>query len=530
MKKFDQRQPEKAQLEKTLGLGGAVALALGTVLGAGMLALPGLIQIVSGDYAVWIWVFNGILVIPLLAVFAWLGRNYPGSSGIAGFVAAAYPFLKDSCSLLVIGTFALGFPGIALTGAAYLVQGVDLDVQAISPGVIALLAGGLMLIPLFGAWSGARKADSLQRWIISILLLFLCLVAGLGFWSLFGPDGLTTTATSGQSLLAIESGEWANIFMTSLWPGMTLAFFAYTGWEMMAFTSGEFKNPRRDFPLSILLSFFLVLALYCGIALAVAQVPSAELMASPETSLLNVIERTLVFPGVGILTAILVIMIIIVNLNAAIWAASRLTWSFAHDLTSRGLIPLRRGLGRLGLDRLSGTPPTPRPAILFIAGVFSLVLMAYGIGWVQIDTLLSLAGQNFFVLYLFTILAFIKLVKARTLKIAGVGVLALSFAFIAGWGLGLIYAAVLCLLPLLLQVPTRFLPARKPNPSQMTEAPMPATYPKEQAIETIKSLRESALGGQYSKKQLKTIMEKLDTLEKQAASPSQPVNATSLST
>ena len=526
MENFDQKQ-----LEKTLGLGGAVALALGTVLGAGMLALPGLIQIVSGDFAVWVWVLNGILVIPLLAVFAWLGRNYPGSSGIAGFVAAAYPFLKDSCSLLVIGTFALGFPGIALTGAAYLVQGVDIESESISPLMIALIAAVLMMTPLLGAWSGARKADSLQRWIISILLVFLCLVAGLGFWSLFGPDEAKVASTSGQSLLAIEPGEWKNIFMTNLWPGMTLAFFAYTGWEMMAFTSGEFKNPRRDFPLSILISFFLVLALYGGIALAVAQVPANELIASPETSLLNVIERTLAFPGVGILTAILVIMIIIVNLNAAIWAASRLTWSFAHDLTSRGLIPLR-----LGLDRLSGTPPTPRPAILLIAGVFSLVLMAYGTGWVQIDTLLSLAGQNFFVLYLFTILAFIKLVKARTLKIAGVGVLALSFAFIAGWGMGLIYAAILCLLPLLLQVPARFLPARNHNPSQMTEASMNTPYPKEQAskeeapkeqaIETIKSLRESALGGQYSKKQLKTIMEKLDTLEKQAASANQPVNVT----
>ena len=526
MEKSDQKH-----LEKTLGLGGAVALALGTVLGAGMLALPGLIQIVSGDFAVWVWVLNGILVIPLLAVFAWLGRNYPGASGIAGFVGAAYPAFKDSCSLLVIGTFALGFPGIALTGAAYLVQGVDIESESISPLMIALIAAVLMMTPLLGAWSGARKADSLQRWIISILLVFLCLVAGLGFWSLFDSSEIKAASAVGQNLLTREPGEWINVFMTSLWPGMTLAFFAYTGWEMMAFTSGEFKNPRRDFPLSILISFFLVLALYGGIALAVAQVPAAELSASPETSLLNVIERTLAFPGVGILTAILVIMIIIVNLNAAIWAASRLTWSFAHDLTSRGMIPLRFGLGRLGLDQLSGTPPTPRPAILLIAGVFSLVLMAYGAGWVQIDTLLSLAGQNFFVLYLFTILAFIKLVKARTLKIAGVGVLALSCAFIAGWGIGLIYAAILCLLPLVLQIPAKFPYARKYNPPQRTETPMNSPDPKdqdpkEQAIDTIKSLRENARSGQYSKKQLQTIMEKLDTLEKQAESPNPPINVT----
>jgi amino acid efflux transporter len=41
-----------------------------------------------------------------------------------------------------------------------------------------------------------------------------------------------------------------------------ILFFAFVGWELLSFTSEEFKNPKRVFPLMIALSFVIVVALY----------------------------------------------------------------------------------------------------------------------------------------------------------------------------------------------------------------------------------------------------------------------------
>ena len=71
-------------LKKTIGLYGAVSLALGIVLGAGMLSLPGLVYRESGGWAVFAWLLDAALVVPLLFVFAALGRRFPSAGGVAG--------------------------------------------------------------------------------------------------------------------------------------------------------------------------------------------------------------------------------------------------------------------------------------------------------------------------------------------------------------------------------------------------------------------------------------------------------------
>ena len=112
-------------LKKTIGLYGAVSLALGIVLGAGMLSLPGLVYRESGGWAVFAWLLDAALVVPLLFVFAALGRRFPSAGGVAGFVGQAFPGLKVGCSYLLVGTFALGLPAIAITGAGYLAAFFD---------------------------------------------------------------------------------------------------------------------------------------------------------------------------------------------------------------------------------------------------------------------------------------------------------------------------------------------------------------------------------------------------------------------
>ena len=408
-------------LKKTIGLYGAVALALGIVLGGGMLSLPGLVYREAGGWAILAWVLDGALVLPLLFVFAVLGRRFPNAGGVAGFVGAAYPNLKVGCSYLLVGTFSLGLPGIALTGSGYLASGLGLveadNARWIIAGIAGLMIAGVLVI----AWLGATFAGAVQNAVVTLLVCCLALVA---FSS--APQWAAIDFTVGDP-------TWL-----SVWSGMGLAFFAYTGWEMLAFTAEEFKNPRRDFPLAVAISFVLVLALYVGAAFSVQAMLAIDDPRTIAAPFLAVVEGMTGAGPASLVLAIVVIAIIVTNLNGATWAASRLLF----DIGRSGWAP-----AGLNWHRLNGAAATPRPAILALGLLFGFVLYIYGMGLLDLSDLLRVAGQNFFLLYTLSIVAYLRIESRKPARVFGFASLAVCVAFAGIFGWGLLYAGVLFAAP-----------------------------------------------------------------------------------
>lgn len=431
----------EARLQKTIGLYGAVALALGIVIGAGMLSLPGLVYREAGGWAPFAWLLDGVLVFPLLFIFAVLGRRFPTAGGVAGFVGQAFPQLRMGCSYLLVGTFALGIPAIALTGAGYLAT--FMQPAAGERALATVLAFGFLAIVLAMAWFGARFAGFVQNAIVTLLVGGLaCIVIGsISLWE-------RIDFTAGDP-------TWRGV-----WHGMGLAFFAYTGWEMLAFTAEEFKNPARDFPLAVGVSFALVLFLYVGVALAVAAAVPLDSPLSVTAPLLAAVGG-----GGGATGAILVLAvaaIIVTNLNGACWAASRLFF----DIGRNGWTPRQ-----LGLERLRGAAATPRAAILSLSVLLTGVLLGYRIDVWDLADLLRIAGQNFFILYTLAVLAYVRLASSRFQKAFGVLTLVVCTVFAGVFGWGLLYAAIVFALPYTaLWVRDRLIATHAP-----AEAPMPAS-------------------------------------------------------
>lgn len=408
-------------LKKTIGLYGAVTLALGIVIGAGMLSLPGLVYRETGGWAVWAWVLDGLLVLPLLFVFALLGRRFPSAGGVAGFVGAAFPGLKVGCSYLLVGTFSLGLPAIALTGAGYVASSFGVTEAENGLWPITAIAAAIVVGVLGMAWLGGKFAGTVQNIVVTLLVGCLAFVAlsSMPYWE-------TIDFTVGDP-------TWLTV-----WSGMGLAFFAYTGWEMLAFTAEEFKNPRRDFPLAVAISFVAVLALYLGAALAVQALVPLDDPRAITAPLLAVIEITI---GNGVAAAALaaiVLAIIVTNLNGAAWAASRLIF----DIGRSGWAPKK-----LALHRLEGDAATPRPAIFCLGLLLGAALLVFGVGWLDLSDLLRLAGQNFFLLYTLSIVAYLKIESRPMARVFGLVTLAVCLVFAGVFGWGLLYALGLFALP-----------------------------------------------------------------------------------
>jgi len=420
-------------LEKSLGPVSGTAMMLNTVLGVGILTLPGLAAAQAGEAAIWTWLACALANIPLLAVFALLASRFPEAGGVAHIAGCAFGRTAALVtSFLFLGAVFLGLPSIALTGGNYLeaATGIPTSITAVSLVIVASLAN--LTIPSLAARIGSLVA------VLVVIFLF-CLV-GVSFIVVAGGEATVTTQIENLGMAAFEP--------TLVFAPFMLVFFAFTGWEVALSTTGEFKNPKRNVPLAVGISFAIAVLFYVLCAFTVIAAGEQAYTAAPFVAILKPVFGN----TAGLVLAIGVLLLIAANLFAAFWAVSRMVLSVARE----GALP----------GFLSTTPNgIPVPAILVNCGVFLLVLAGDSIGHIDINGLISSAGQNFFLIYGVTALALVKLGRTRMEKAFGL----LSLAIVAGLSLyagnGLAYPIVLICAALLVNWTTQS-PLAKAAPAE----------------------------------------------------------------
>jgi amino acid efflux transporter len=411
-------------LKPTLGLFSATILAISMVIGAGMLVLPGLVYKVVGVGAVLSWLGDMILVIPLLWIFVRLGKLYPSAAGVSGFVGAVYPGAKIGVSFVLIGTFCLGIPAVALTGSQYILAGLNIEVTEFYTSIMAF---GFLSLAALIVFLGAKFTSSWQN--IAIMLLIVIVII-LTF----------NSVNSWQKIDFIIKEE--KFFY--IWKGMALAFLSYTGWEMFASIAEDMKNPTRDFSRAVIISFILVSILYISVAIAVESIIDINdplLIRAPFFILL-----THTFGDSKLAKIIFIIIVAAItwsNLVGGIMAASRLIFDLGRT-TFLG--------SKLELDYIDKRTGSPQRAIIAIIGSFCIVLLLYGARKLPISTMLNLTGQNFFILYMLCLVVFLNIAKSFFEKIIGISFLILFSGFGIIFGFGLFYPLILFCLPYLFKI------------------------------------------------------------------------------
>jgi len=183
----------------------------------------------------------------------------------------------------------------------------------------------------------------------------------------------------------------------------------------------------------VAVSFVIVTALYLGIALAVQLTLPADDSRLASTPVATLLEAAL-GPAAGRAVAVLSLVAIAANLIGACWAASRLVFASARE----GLLPAR-------LSEVHERSHVPRAAVAATVSAFALVAVLHFVGVVSLGALLQAAGQNFFLLYGISVVAYVRLVSHRAARAFGIASLALVAATLGTFGWGLIYPAALLL-------------------------------------------------------------------------------------
>ncbi len=92
-----------AGLNKEINLPRGVALAVGMVLGSGMLGLPGIVVAAVGSrMAIASWLAVILAMVPMVAIFSRLGSRYTTAAGLTEYARIAFgPWAADATSVLL---------------------------------------------------------------------------------------------------------------------------------------------------------------------------------------------------------------------------------------------------------------------------------------------------------------------------------------------------------------------------------------------------------------------------------------------
>ena len=341
----DTDEPEY-QLKKSLSALDLTVFGVGVVIGAGIFTLTGkAAHDVAGPSIVLSFVFAAICCALAAMCYAEFASTVPVSG-------SAYTF--SYASLGEIFAWIIGWDLILemFLGASVVAQGWSayLSVFLEKIGIVlppSLSYGGsvdvpaLLLVIVLGALVTVGIKESLRVNLVLVgLKLFIVLfviVAGIGFinpanYDPFIPAAQATSTTTGwtQPLLQFVTGAAPSAFgVGGIFAGAALVFFAYIGFDVVATTAEETKNPQRDLPIGIITSLIICTVLYCAVALVVTGMVRYDQL-DPKAALANAFAyhgqawmATLISAGAvaGLTTVVLTLMI----------GATRLIFAMSRD-------------------------------------------------------------------------------------------------------------------------------------------------------------------------------------------------------
>jgi amino acid transporter/nucleotide-binding universal stress UspA family protein len=346
------------ELAKDLGLVSALAIGIGTMIGAGIFVLPGVAAQTAGPVVVVSFVIGGLVAMVNALSVSELGTAMPKAGG-------GYYYINRALGPMFGSIAGMGdWMGLAFASAFYSIGfGQYLNVFLPLPSIAFLNSfqvGALFAGAVFVGvnYIGAKETGGVQTVIVLILLSILSIFALVGFFSfdygtLVGSGGLAPT----------EEGYGAIL------PATALVFVSFLGYAKIATVAEELKNPGRNLPLAIIGSVALVTVVYAVlVTVMLGIVPWPDL--STEAPVAQVAEIS--FPGglAGVAAAAMTVGALLAtasSANASILASARINFAMGRDRIVTNW-----------LNEIHPNYATPYRSILVTGGLIIVFIAALG--------------------------------------------------------------------------------------------------------------------------------------------------------
>ncbi|WP_086888470.1 APC family permease [Natrarchaeobaculum aegyptiacum] len=364
---------DDAELERTIGLSGGLAIGIGTMIGAGIFVFPGLAAGNAGPAASLSFAIGAVIALLVALPTSELATAMPKSGGGYYFISRGLGTLAGTVVGLSLWFGLVFATAFYLVGFGYYVVDTLVEV-GVAAGEwlvipIAVLAGvAFTILNVTGTENAAKLQNGVVALLLSIIVCFLA-VGGLDAAGVFGEPSTPERFAPHGAMPILSTAA--------------LVFTSYLGFAQVATVAGEMKDPGRNLPLAMVGSVLVVGVLYVAtIFVATSAFGSDQLETLGETAMVEVGRHYL--GTVGAL-AILVggLLATMSSANASVLSTSRAIYAVSRD----ALLP--RDASRINLRY--GTPHVA----LGLAGGPIVVLTATG----RVELLAEVASFLHLVMY-----------------------------------------------------------------------------------------------------------------------------------
>jgi APA family basic amino acid/polyamine antiporter len=376
-------QPDATSSAGTFGLGAAIALIMGSIIGVGIFNLPtslaayGPITLVSMG-------LTTVGAIALALLFAALSRRLPADGGPYAYSRVAFGNKLGFAN-------AWSYWITAWAGNAAIAVGWVLYVEVfINKGHNRL---GSVLLVLVGLWlpaivnlSGVKNMGAVQ--IVTTILKFIALafMSTVGLFYISRAN-FTPWNVSGESTVTAIGG------------GMAIALFSYLGVEVAAVAANKVRDPDRNIPRSTILGTLATAVVYMLSLTAVFGIVSNPILQTSTAPFSDAVNVMFGGTGWGNVMAVVVIISGLGALNGWTMICAEMPLAAARD----GLFPER-------FKRMSsrGVPAFGIIASTALASIAMAINYIGSGGATVFTTLVLMTGITAAIPYAFSALAQIK--------------------------------------------------------------------------------------------------------------------------
>lgn len=394
------------EFRKDLGLGTAITIIIGSMIGSGILLLPGTMGALIGNSGLLLlaWIVPGFLTIVGALTFAEMASAYPRAGG-------QYVFLREGLGPFWSFLFGWGMFWVIMSG---IIAGVAIafatfvDVLFPLPGVpfqlgpltvpkwgIAFVAIGSILALAGVNYVGVKYGGFVQNLSTGAKVLGIgALVVGAFVLARPSHDmlsGVAANAPVGGSLVVAWAGA------------MVLSLFAYDGWPQATYVAAEVKDAKRNLPKALILGPLITMVIYVtAVASFIYVLPIDQVVASgaPGQRIATDVARVIFGPEGQRIIAVVAMISTFGTVNAYVLTAPRVFYAMSKDGA------MMRSMGKL--DERRGTPAF---ALLMTAEWASLLVLTGTYAQIVTAVVFSL-----WLFYIPTVAAYFRLHKDPTVE------------------------------------------------------------------------------------------------------------------
>jgi amino acid transporter len=297
-----------------MGFWGIVSIGIGGMVGGGIFAVLGLaVQLAHGGTPI---AFLGAGLVALLTSYSYakLSVAYPSEGGTVEFLNQAFGegMLTGSLNVLLWISYIVM---LSLYSYAFGSYGASFFSGALQPIMKHIFISGIIVLLTLLNALGSTLVGEAEEWIVGLKVSILILFIAVGFWRISAAN--------------IEPGQWTPL--PHLLAGGMIIFLAYEGFELIANSAGDVKNPSKILPKAFYTSVIFVIVLYVLVsAVTVGNLPVNQIVAAKDYALAEA-AKPFLGPFGFTLIAIAALLSTGSAINATLYGTARVSYIIAKD-------------------------------------------------------------------------------------------------------------------------------------------------------------------------------------------------------